>query len=94
MERKNEEILVLKRAFALQTERFVSMQRLVRQVQLKLMPKVSALLEVDIEYLKRTIQSNKIEFNDSVQGHLSALAQDQNDSQLSKINALNAIVCH
>lgn len=55
IERKDEEILVLKRAFSLQTERLVSMQKLVKQVQGKVMPKACALIEVDIDYIKRTI---------------------------------------
>lgn len=47
------------------------MQKLVKEVQAKLMPKVSALIEVDVEYLKRTIQENRIEFNESVKGQLA-----------------------
>lgn len=31
------------------------MQKLVKQVQGKIMPKVCALIEVDVDYLKRTI---------------------------------------
>lgn len=94
IERKDEEILVLKRAFSLQTERLVTMQKLVKQVQGKLMPKICALIEVDVEYLKRTIQENRMEFNESVKGQLAQLSSDPNDKTLSKINALNAIVCH
>jgi len=54
---------------------------------------MSALVEVDIEYLKRTITNNKNEFNESVHGHITQLTSDPNEA-FSKINALNAIVCH